>query len=360
MQGINISAFFVGAATMYFLLNAVQILSQKHRTRYQTTLGWIFVVWTLSNLKDIIITFPELYTERVQNYILLVDGWMALSYVVLIFEVTMPGWTTLRRILLLCIPWIAFTLAYALWPSTAIMRAYAVYLWCFAWTIVGIAYVKIRRYNRYIRDNFSNIEHIDISWLRYIFWFCIISQLSWLVTAVMYSVYADALYYASTILLWQMVIHYSYHFTPITMVAPQPLETPVKDYPFSEELDRLMTQKKLYLKTNLSLEELAYQLHTNRTYLSDYFNHVKHVTFFDYINQLRIEYSAIPLIHEHPEYTLDYIAAKSGFNSISTFRRSFQKLTGVSPSSYRKQLETTPPVAATVPAEGELSASVMP
>ncbi len=339
MQGINISAFFAGAATMYFLLGAVRILSERRRTRYQTTLGWIFVVWTLSNLKDIIITFPELYTERVQNYILLVDGWMALSYVVLIFEVAMPGWTNLRRILLLCIPWVIFTVWYALSPSGQVITAYVVYLWCFAWTIVGIAYVKVRKYDRYIRNNFSNIDHIDISWLRYIFWFCIISQLSWLGTSLMYNVYADALYYASTILLWQIVIHYSYHLTPITVVAQPPLETPIKDYPFSDELERLMTEERLFLKATISLEELAYQLKTNRTYLSDYFNHVKHVTFFDYINQMRIEQSAIPMIQEHPEYTLEYIATKSGFNSISTFRRSFQKITGVSPSSYRKDLE---------------------
>lgn len=34
---------------------------------------------------------------------------------------------------------------------------------------------------------------------------------------------------------------------------------------------------------------------------------------------------------EHSEYTLDYIAVKSGFISISTFRRSFYKVTGLTP-----------------------------
>jgi len=38
---------------------------------------------------------------------------------------------------------------------------------------------------------------------------------------------------------------------------------------------------------------------------------------------------------DHPEYTLDYIAAQSGFNSLSTFRRAFRKHMGMNPGSYR-------------------------
>ena len=339
MEGINLSAFLAGATTMYFVMWAVMTLTRQHRTRYQTTLGWIFVAWALSSLKDIIITFPDLYTEQVQNCILMVDGCMAITYVILIFEITMPGWTTWRRFLLLSIPWQVFTLLYTIWPDEAVIKAYVVYLWCFAWAIVGIAYYKARRYIRYIRDNYSNIDQIDISWLRHIFWFCIISQLSWLATSLMYNVYVDTLYYFSTILLWQMVIHYSYHFEPISMETQQPLITPIKEYAFANELERLMDEGQIYLKADISLEEIANRMHTNRTYLSDYFNHVKHITFYDYINQLRIERKAVPMIHEHPEYTLEYIATESGFKSISTFRRSFNKVKGITPSTYRRQLD---------------------
>jgi AraC-like DNA-binding protein len=39
-------------------------------------------------------------------------------------------------------------------------------------------------------------------------------------------------------------------------------------------------------------------------------------------------------MQEHPEYTLEYIAAESGFSSISTFRRAFYKFTGKAPSQF--------------------------
>jgi AraC-like DNA-binding protein len=57
-------------------------------------------------------------------------------------------------------------------------------------------------------------------------------------------------------------------------------------------------------------------------------------TFYDYINQLRIERSTLPLINEHPEYTFEFVARQSGFISMSTFRRAFKKITGQTPSQY--------------------------
>ena len=66
------SAFFlVGAATAYFTLSATQILFCKNRNRLQTTLGWIFVLWAILNLKDIILVFPEYNNKETVKYILL-------------------------------------------------------------------------------------------------------------------------------------------------------------------------------------------------------------------------------------------------------------------------------------------------
>jgi len=342
MEGINLSTFFIGAATMYFTMWAVLTLTRHPRSRFQSVLGWIFVVWAVFNLKDIIITFPRLYTEQVQNYILIVDGWSAMTYTVFIFELTMPGWTTWRRMAMMGIPFALFTLIYTLFPSDQILYAYVAFLWCYAWVIVIIAFIRARRYLRYIRDNYSNIDHIDISWLRIAFWFVIINQLTWLGTSLMYNVYIDALYYISSILMWQVVIYYSYDFHPITPSPTTYHPSPTThDYPFAGELERLGEQEALYLKSDLSLDDLTNRLLTNRTYLSDYFNSVKHVTFYDYINQLRITQKALPMIQQHPEFTLEYIATESGFKSISTFRRAFRKLLGVSPSQYRRdQLHT--------------------
>jgi AraC-like DNA-binding protein len=95
-----------------------------------------------------------------------------------------------------------------------------------------------------------------------------------------------------------------------------------------------MDEEKPYLRPSLTLKELAHELNTNRTYISNYLNQQMKMTFYDYINSLRIERAAIPLMREHPEYKYEYVASESGFASISTFRRAFVKVTGMTPSQY--------------------------
>lgn len=100
-------------------------------------------------------------------------------------------------------------------------------------------------------------------------------------------------------------------------------------------LAEAMKREKLYMKPHLTLGELAERLGTNRTYLSRYFNQSQHKTFFEYINAMRIKIAVDML--ERTNYTLDVVAEKSGFNSLSTFRRAFVSTYDMSPSVYRRQ-----------------------
>lgn len=88
----------------------------------------------------------------------------------------MPGWTTWRRVLLTLLPFIAFTILYAVVPERAVMYSYYGFLWFFAWAVVIFAYFKVKTYLRYIRSNYSNIDQIDVTWLKPVFFFAIVSQ----------------------------------------------------------------------------------------------------------------------------------------------------------------------------------------
>lgn len=337
MEGINLSTFFMGFASAFFTIHAVQMLSRPHRTRFQTMLGWVLAVWALFNWKDIVLTYPQLYNHEVLCIVMLVDGWSAITYTVFIFEVTTPGWFTWRKVGLLFLPFMLFTAAYIVWPSDKIIYAYCIFLWFYAWTVVIIAFFRVKRYMRYVRNNYSNIDRIDISWLRVVFAFCIVSQLSWLATSLLANVYVDSLYYASTIVMWQLVISYTAHFHPVA-IEVQPAAPPVRDYPFSSQFQAVVTSEDIFLNKELTLGDLASALGTNRTYMSNYFNDVLGTSFYDYINYLRITRKSVPMIQTHPEYTLEHIASESGFNSMSTFRRAFMRTMGKSPSSYRHEL----------------------
>lgn len=86
-----------------------------------------------------------------------------------------------------------------------------------------------------------------------------------------------------------------------------------------KELNKLFIEEKLYLNPQLKLSDVARQVGTNRTYLSRFFNQEKQMTFFDYVNNLRVEH-AVGLLQKS-NLRLNVIAEQSGFNSISTFRR---------------------------------------
>ena len=215
---MNISTFLIGVSTTFFATLAIYILFwRKDRTRFQTVLGWIMTIWTLSNLKDIILTFPEMYTQHVLDWIMMIDGWVALTYTVLVFEVVIPRWTTLFRLSMQAMPFAVFTLLYIIWPVQEVIYSYLVFLWCYAWTVVGIGWMKARRHIRYVRENFSNIDRIDVAWLKPVFFFSIVSQLMWLFASLYGTVATDIVYYVSSLALWLIVLHYSWNFRPINV-----------------------------------------------------------------------------------------------------------------------------------------------
>lgn len=352
-----ISAFLVGVATAFFTIFAVHILLfMSQRTRFQTVVGIIMAVWAVWCAKDLVICKPGMYTQPVLDWILIIDGWSAITYTVFVLEVVVPGWTTWRRLLLLALPFMLFTVAYALWPTRQVVYAYSAFLWCYAWTIVIVGWARMNRYLRYISREYSNIDKIDVSWLRPVFLFAVIGQLAWLFTSLYSNPTCDIVYYISVIVLWLVVLHYSWNFQPIsigqeseepemsvcdnelTAIMDNASQGEAKSQLPYGKLEKLMDEQKPYLKPSLTLKELAHDLNTNRTYISSYLNQQMNMTFYDYINSLRIERAAIPLMREHPEYKFEYVASESGFASISTFRRAFVKVTRQTPSQYAAAL----------------------
>ena len=86
------------------------------------------------------------------------------------------------------------------------------------------------------------------------------------------------------------------------------------------ELRVLVEEGELFLNPNLTMTELAVQLKTNRSYLSQVFRNRFHSSFYGYINRLRIRY-AVRYAREHPEATRRDIASMSGFGSVRTMNR---------------------------------------
>jgi len=99
----------------------------------------------------------------------------------------------------------------------------------------------------------------------------------------------------------------------------------------------MIVTKQAFLNPSLSIEEVANSLNTNRTYVSKLVNIEYGLPFRDYINKLRLDY-AKSLITDEPDTSMDYIAAKSGFQSATQFIRKFKEVEGITPAVWRSNL----------------------
>jgi AraC-like DNA-binding protein len=105
-------------------------------------------------------------------------------------------------------------------------------------------------------------------------------------------------------------------------------------------LDELFTQQKPFLKKGFTIKDLSQLTSIPTHHLSHLINNKFNLPFQDFINLKRIEYMKTNIASaEWEKLSLEGIAWEVGFNSRTTFFRSFVKLTGISPSEYMNSLE---------------------
>ena len=114
-----------------------------------------------------------------------------------------------------------------------------------------------------------------------------------------------------------------------------------------EETDELfnkiitaLREEQLFTNPNLTIQDLAAAVGSNRTYVSACINRRTNFSFSQLVAQYRVENAKAILAD--PQYSTDHDAvssaiALSGFTSDQTFYRIFKELTGQTPLQYRRQ-----------------------
>ncbi|HUR11882.1 MAG TPA: helix-turn-helix domain-containing protein, partial [Flavitalea sp.] len=103
----------------------------------------------------------------------------------------------------------------------------------------------------------------------------------------------------------------------------------------SNALSKLVDQDKIYLDTELTIDSLAEKINCSRHALSQVLNECMGQSFYDFVNQHRVQQAkALLLDVSRKDHKISSIAYDSGFNSLSTFNEVFKKLTGCPPSQF--------------------------
>lgn len=210
-------------------------------------------------------------------------------------------------------------------------------------------YVQYHRYIRLLDNYFSNDMQRFVRWTgRSIMMFGV----AWFLAVV--SLFGDIYmnwffqFYIITLHVYISVsfVNYATHYADLNKADEEPEEAVVQEEKDEEtaerstgnSLDRRLEQwldDKKYLSEQLTIEDLAQAIGTNKNYLSYHINEKYGMSFSSWISGMRIA-EAKRLMRENPDRKLETIAYSSGFSSASYFSKVFSLHEGVSPTRWRK------------------------
>ncbi len=208
-------------------------------------------------------------------------------------------------------------------------------------------------YRLKLKETFSSIENINLSWWLLIFMTFMLMWLmdlgSWLISLI--HITAPMLTYLLTLL--SLIINFIFATTVVYKGLKQPeIFSGIEEKPkyaqskltkeqgqkHIKRLIRYMKTQKPYLEPALTLPELAESLSIHPRYLSQAINDALQQNFYDFVNSYRIEEAKQKFANpaENDKTVLE-ILYEVGFNSKSVFNNAFKKYTGKTPSQYRKR-----------------------
>lgn len=254
-------------------------------------------------------------------------------------------------------PYVLALLAYLLSDSQTFYYGLMFFAAIHTVGILIYGFIAIRQYNKTLLANISADDRYSVNWLRYILILYIGLAVVWTIATLQGSRMAIIIYNLLCVIFFSMLCYFVYRqenmletlsasadgddTDNLSDFASDSLENSTEDdygqttYPFADRFDTVFSEGKIYLNATLTLNDLARELGTNRTYLSNYLNQELHTTFYEYVNQWRVRRAKELL--QGTNMHLEEVALQSGFNSMSSFRRYFSAQTGMSPIEYRKR-----------------------
>ena len=99
-----------------------------------------------------------------------------------------------------------------------------------------------------------------------------------------------------------------------------------------------MIPERLFTRSELTREELAARLGTNRTKLGSAIKETYNQSYSEYITSLRLN-EAVALLDKQRDMDMQLVAENSGYGTYSSFYRAFLKQYGVKPTDYVRFLK---------------------
>ena len=215
----------------------------------------------------------------------------------------------------------------------------------------------INKYRQQLKDYQSSIENIDLTWLKIlVLGFALVSLVGVLlsiskVVNLFYTVDISlqiflglTTYYANLILVCFLLFFSAANISSVKKVKDQS-KTSYANYQADDEyvsrILKFMDDEKPYLKSNITLDALSESIDVPARELTAVLNGHFKMNFYEFINNYRIkEAKEILAAGSNQQKTISDIFLAVGFNSKSVFNTFFKKNVGLTPSEFRKQINS--------------------
>lgn len=199
----------------------------------------------------------------------------------------------------------------------------------------------LRRVEQQLRDADRRMHEreLDAEKLRSTFYKRTVFWVSAALVAILLLSLLLAIYYRRTRQAYHELMLRSQQWAKVKEVSvPVPVPDSA-DRTIMEKIEQLMTEKKLYINSDLSLDMLAAELGLDRRHVSSAINACTRKNFYAYLNEYRVK-EAIRIMSDvkNQNPTIDAVAFDSGFNDRRTFHRIFKQFTGLTPGAFKDSL----------------------
>ena len=308
--------------------------------------GYALVLWGLGDLSYLVcylvapMQFMNMAADHLTTYELLFGnllGWVMVLYPT---EALRPGWLTWKIVLWQLVPLFAlvaldYLVPLNLWPVVAL----------YPYILLVQVLTHIRAYRVWCEENYSSMDNIDVQWIvRY----CIMLFIVGANYVYMCSTHGHARGFTQQ---WFVIFMLGYSTEQIlfrknpwtVFPANDSEQTDTLGEPLDETrsdavqlLQQWMETEKPYLNAGFQLMDLRAVLPMNRTYLSRFIRDAFGCSFYQFVNNYRIE-EAKRLMTEQPELKTKEVARLSGFSSSTLFTRVFSSGTGHAPKEWKQK-----------------------
>ena len=343
---INLFYMMRGALLMFFILMCASLYSKR---KDNSILNLLFGI--LTAVLILVLPFSIGYmidTLRNNEYFLNLRILVNLCFVPMIgsflLKIIVPDKINMRKIFLISSPSIISVIVYAFTYDKILITFSFIYTALFSiFIFIFVIYIS-KRYDSYLKNNYSNIDNKTVEWVRVAINLFATWYILWVLKTKIDNRWFDSAFYLFLIIIWIFIYKHAIKHVAVSNIHElfkTPKEVTVAGIEsinkrFDPDLEQYMHIERPWLNSSLTLQDLALAINTNRTYLSEYFNKTLDTTFYDYLNSYRIQYACEILLLES-NLSLIQVGEKSGFNSLSTFQRAFDKQIGCTPAKYRKK-----------------------